>query len=75
MEWMLTPKPNPWKMGITANILSPGLNILLVAMIWAARALKFKLESKIPLVFPVVPPLYKIAAGSSAFLLTAYSAL
>ena len=56
MEWMDTPRPKPWKMGITASIRSPGLKKGLVAMIWAARALKFRLESKIPLVTPVVPP-------------------
>ena len=27
MEWMHTPSPKPWNTGITASILSPGLNM------------------------------------------------
>ena len=33
MECMHTPSPKPWKIGMTASILSPGLNIGLVAII------------------------------------------
>ena len=56
MEWMDTPRPKPWNMGITASIRSPGRKKGLVAMIWAARALKFMWLKRIPLVVPVVPP-------------------
>lgn len=66
MEWMDTPRPKPWNMGIMASILWPGRKKGLVAMIWAARALKLRLDSRMPLVTPVVPPEYRMAAGSSA---------
>ena len=56
MVWMDTPRPKPWNMGITASILSPGRNMGLVATTWAPRALKFRLESWMPFITPVVPP-------------------
>ena len=57
MEWMLTPRPKPWNMGMMESILSPTVKMGLVAMICAPRALKLRLESRMPLVTPVVPPL------------------
>ena len=56
MEWMDTPRPKPWNTGMTASILSPGLNMGLVAMICCASALKFRLVREIPFWVPVVPP-------------------
>ena len=54
---MLTPRPKPWNMGIMASILSPGRKKLLVAIIWAARALKLRFDRLMPFMVPVVPPL------------------
>ena len=56
IEWMQTPRPKPWKSGMAESILSPGLNMGLVAMICWERALKFRFVRTMPLVVPVVPP-------------------
>ena len=53
---MHTPRPNPWKMGMAASMLCPGSNVVAMAMVCVPRALKLRLESRMPFVTPVVPP-------------------
>ena len=63
---MLTPRPKPWNMGMMDSIESPIFSPSCVENTCAPSALKFRFDSRMPFVTPVVPPLYRIAAGSSA---------
>ena len=72
IEWMQTPSPKPWNSGIAASILSPGRNIGFVATICWESALKFLFVSTMPFVVPVVPPEYRMTAGSSDLRSTLY---
>ena len=55
--WMPMPRPKPWNTGITESIFIPAtLPKPDAAMVCSPSALKFKLESMMPLVVPVVPP-------------------
>ena len=57
MEWMDTPRPKPWNTGITESIVIPASGLQpLASTVCRPRALKLRLESRIPLLVPVVPP-------------------
>ena len=56
---MPMPRPKPWNTGITESIFILEISSRVkpeAAEVCNARALKFRLESMMPLVVPVVPP-------------------
>ena len=71
--WIQTPSPKPWKIGKIDKTVVPGTASLITVVQSSARALKFKLDKSIPFGLPVVPPLYKITAGSYALRCSWYS--
>ena len=53
------PRPKPWNTGMTESIFILEISSMEkpeAAMVCRARALKFRLDSIMPLVVPVVPP-------------------
>ena len=55
--WMPMPRPKPWNTGMMESIFMPAMDWKPeAAMVCIPRALKFRLESMMPLVVPVVPP-------------------
>ena len=64
---MPTPKPKPWKSGITENIRSPSIVKPAFVATCAASAFILRFVSSIPFEVPVVPPENRITAVSSFF--------